>query len=94
MAGDLLGITLSYPSTHSRDDTVRILNAYRVEHPDVYKQWVEIESHPIEDERDALRDIQIDVIKYLQKKLNCTDSMAVGNAWGLMRNELLSILRK
>lgn len=93
MTRDLKGIVLTYPVSHTAADTLRILEAYRADHPEMYERWIEIETHPVEDERDALKEVQIDGLNYLHEACKSDDTLAVGMTWALMRRELLNILR-
>ena len=69
-----------------------MLEAYRLDNPAMYDKWVDIETHPVTDERDALKEVQLHGISYLRRVCANDDFMGAANAWALMRNELLKSL--
>lgn len=93
MAADLSDIVLSYPGTPSEADTTRMLESYRVDNPEMYQQWVNIETHPISDERDALKEVQLHGLDYLKHACTYSDFSALIGAWASMRRQLLQQIR-
>lgn len=93
MAAGLKDIVLSFSDAPSKEDIGRLLEAYRLDNPVMYDKWVEIETHPVTDERDALKEIQLHGLGYLRQVCANDDYMGAARAWARMRWELLNNLR-
>ena len=93
MTADLRDIVLSYPATHGRPETVRMLNSYKADRPEMYDRWIEVETSPTSDPENVLKETQLDVIDYLREACTCSDMMGAIKGWLLMRRELLGLLR-
>jgi hypothetical protein len=94
MADSLKDIVLTFPDRLSHEDRVRLLDAYKQEHPQIYEDGVWKETNPTDDPRDVLKDIQLHGIEFLRSKCSYSDLTDVIRAWAQMRSELLDQLWK
>ena len=89
MEDDLNDIELDYPRTYSDNAVVRILDEYKLQHPEMYARWENIERHPGAYGDDPLFEISVHGIRFLQKNFCSKSQMGTVGAWSDIRAEMI-----